>query len=383
MIEFGIPAREFFLLEPGISFLNHGSFGTTPRPVLEAADRWRHQMEANPDRFFREIMPPALRRAAGMLASHLGAREQDLVFVENATTGVNAALRSLDFKHGDEILTSSHCYGAVRQAIRHTCERMGCRMLEADIRLPLSSEEDLLSPLAERMGERTRLLVIDHIASPTGLVFPVARLASLARSRGIRVLVDGAHAPGQVDLDIPALGADWYVGNCHKWLFAARGCGFLWARSDAQAGLHPVAISHAYGQGYPTEFDWTGTRDFSAWLAVEAALGFVDQVGAGRMRDHNHRLAVQIAEQLAKTWRTELDGPPDLHAAMVGVRLPSRLQDSGPPTGETARRLMARILAERGTVVAVNAISGALWARISAQIYNVAADCERLAALGG
>src|ERR1041384_5309958 len=136
MIELGAPVRRFFLLEPGISFLNHGSFGTTPRPVLEAADRWRHQMEANPDRFFRETMPPALRRAARLLASHLGAREADLVFVENAPTGVGAVLRSLDFKPDDEILTTSHCYGAVRQAIRHVCDRAGCRMVEVDIKLP-------------------------------------------------------------------------------------------------------------------------------------------------------------------------------------------------------------------------------------------------------
>jgi isopenicillin-N epimerase len=383
MLEFGIPARRLFLLEPRTSFLNHGSFGAVPRPVLDAADQWRRRMDANPDRFIREILPGELRRAAERLAGHFHARGQDLVFVENATAGIDAVLGSLEFEPGDEILVSSHCYGAVRQAVRHACRRTGCRAIEVDLRLPLSSESDPFAPLAEALGERTKLLVIDHIASPTGLVFPVARLASLARSRGVRVLVDGAHAPGQLELDIPALGADWYVGNCHKWLFAARGCGFLWAGSDAQAGLHPVAVSHAYGQSFTAEFDWTGTRDFSGWLAIGAALDFVAEIGVTRMREHNHRLAIEIGERLARAWRTELDGPAPLHASMIGVRLPQRLQALGPPDGNTARRLMAQLLAEHDTVVAINPMSGALWARISAQIYNVAEDCERLARLGG
>src|SRR5258706_3366451 len=195
MIEFGMPARELFLLEPGTAFLNHGSFGAAPRPVVGAADAWRRQMEANPDRFFREILPLELRRAAGRLAAYLHAREQDLVFVENATVGINAVLRSLDFHAGDEILTTNHCYGAVRQAIRHVCERTGFRFVEPDLRLPLASIRDLVSSIAEQLGERTRLLVIDHIASPTGLVFPVAELSALAHSRRARVLIDGAHAP--------------------------------------------------------------------------------------------------------------------------------------------------------------------------------------------
>jgi isopenicillin-N epimerase len=383
MIEFGIPARGLFLLERGTSFLNHGSFGSTPRQVLDAADHWRRQMEANPDRFVREILPAALRHAAGRLAAHLKAREQDLVFVENATAGMDAVLNSVELRPDDEILTSNHCYPAVRQAIRHACDRKGCHVVVADIGLPARSEADLSAPLIERIGRRTRLLVLDHISSPTGLVFPVARLAAYAREQGVRVLIDGAHAPGQLDLDVPALGADWYVGNCHKWLFAARGCGFLWARDEAQAGLHPVAVSHAYGQSFTAEFDWTGTRDFSAWLAIDAALDFLGAIGAERMREHNHHLAIAGAQRLAQAWGTELDGPPFLHASMIGIRLPPRLQASGAPTTETAKRLMAQILALHHTVVAINAISGALWARVSAQIYNVAGDYERLAALGG
>jgi isopenicillin-N epimerase len=377
----GAPARRKFRLQAGIDFLNHGSFGAPPRVVLEAAGRWRSRMEANPDLFFRETLPGALREAAAALARFVGARAEDIVFVENATAGINAVLRSLSFLPGDEILASSHVYGAVRQAIRHTCERSGARLVEADVPLPLADGEALLSPLADRMTSRTRLVVLDHIASPTGLVFPVERLARLARSRGARVLVDGAHAPGQIALDIPALAVDWYVGNCHKWLFAPRGCGFVWAEPSTQPELHPLAISHDYGRGFCPEFDWTGTRDPAAWLAVIDALRFLEELGAERVRVYGHELASAAAAKIARAWDSVLDGPPSLHGAMMAIRLPERLRRGLPADRDGARRLQSLLLAKQRVAVGVMAIGNALWARISAQIYNAPADYDRLASL--
>jgi isopenicillin-N epimerase len=380
MIEFGIPARGLFLLEAGTHFLNHGSFGATPRVVLDAAGRWREWMEANPDHFLREVLPQQLRHEAARLATHVHAHAQDIVFVENATTGINAVLRSLDFQPDDEIVATSQCYGAVRQTIRYVCERTGSRFVEARIPLPVTSEQDILSPVAERLSLRTKLVVLDHIAWPTGLVFPVAHMAALARQRGIKVLVDGAHAPGQLDLDVSALGADWYVGNCHKWLFAPKGCAFLWATGGAKEGLRPLAISHGYGQGFTAEFDWTGTRDFSPWLAVGEALDFVERLGAHRMRTYNHDLVVRAGERIAAAWHSELDGPPELHRSMIGIRLPRHMQAYGPPAAETAKQLQARIFAEHRVVVAIVAVGEALWARISGQIYNIPEDFEALVA---
>lgn len=205
-------------------------------------------------------------------------------------------------------------------------------------------------------------------------------MAALARRRGVKVLVDGAHAPGQLDLDVPALGADWYVGNCHKWLFAPKGCGFLWATGGAKEGLRPLAISHGYGQGFTAEFDWTGTRDFSPWLAVGEALDFVERLGAHRMRAHNHDLAVRAGEHIAAAWHSELDGPPGLHGSMIGIRLPPHMQAYGPPAAETAKQLQARIFAEHRVVVAIVAAGDALWARISGQIYNIPEDFDALVA---
>lgn len=369
---FGRAIRRRFLLEPGTAFLNHGSFGTTPRVVLAATDRWRRRMEAHPDRFLREEMPAALRRALAKLSAFLKVKQQDLAFVENATTGANAVLRSFRLRRGDEVLHTNHIYNAVRQTIRHVCERSGARMVEATIRLPVQSEEQIEQAILAKISRSTRLLVIDHIAAPTGLIFPVRRIARAARHRGIRVLVDGAHGPGQIPLDLPSLGVDWYTGNAHKWLFAARGCAFLWARRDAQRDLHPTVISHGYGKGMSAEFDWTGTRDFSPWLAVVDALSFYRELGPARIMNHNHDLAVAMAQRLSEAWDTPLDGPPQMHGSLIAIRLPGRLQRREP------RQFMRELMARHRTVGVATLLDGTLWARLSAQVYNAPEDYERL-----
>lgn len=374
MIALGRGLRRRFALEAGTAFLNHGSYGAAPHRVLAAAARWRALMERNPDRFMRAILPRALRSAAARLAGFLHAQPADLAFVENATTGINAVLRSIALRPGDEILATTHTYGAVRQAIRECCRRTGAKLVEARIVLPALSLEDLIFPMERAFTRKTRLLVLDHIASPTGLIFPVQRLARHARSRGARVLVDGAHAPGQLDLDLPSLGADWYAGNCHKWLYAPKGCGFLWARASAQAGLHPPVISHGYGKGYTAEFDWTGTRDFSNWLAVTEAIDFYRSLGSRRLRAYCHELATRKAVDISRAWKTAVDGAPALHGSMMAIRLPGRLQRREPA------QLMAELLRRKRVVVAVMRIEGELWARISAQAYNSAADYDRLLA---
>jgi len=378
MIEFGAAVKREFLLESGVAFLNHGSFGAAPRAVLEAAERWRQRMEANPDLFLREILPGALRDAAGRLAQFIQAKPDDVVFVDNATAGVNAVLRALEFGAGDEILATTHTYGAVRQAIRYVCDRTGARLVEANVSLPVVGESSLVAAFGACVTGRTRLVVLDHISSPTGLIFPVAELAALARARGAQVLIDGAHGPGQLELDVPALGADWYVGNCHKWLFAPRSCAFLWCREDSKRELHPLAISHHYGEGFTAEFDWTGTRDFSAWLAVVDALRFFDRLGAARVRAYNHDLVVRAVSRIAEAWQTPLDAPAAMHGSMIALRLPPRLQAYEPPTRDTARHLQSAILAKHRVAVAIMALGDALWARISGQIYNTPEDYEKL-----
>ena len=240
--------RSDWLLDPGVTFLNHGSFGAAPRAVLAEQARWRERMERQPTAFMSFELPGALRAAAEKLAAFVGAAAGDLVFVENATAGCNAVLHSLPLAPGDEILLTDHGYPAVRKAAAHVAARTGARLIEATIPFPLHARAEILAALAARLTSRTRLLIVDHVTSPTASIMPVAELAALARAAGARVLVDGAHAPGMLSLDVSAIGGDWYVGNCHKWLMAPKGSAFLWASRSAQAGLHPPVISHGYGE---------------------------------------------------------------------------------------------------------------------------------------
>ena len=229
-------------LDPAVTYLNHGGYGVAPHRVLRAQAEWRARIERNPTRFMRRELAAAQREAASRLAAFLGASGDDLVFVDNATAGINAVLRSLALGRGDEILITNLAYGAVAKAARYVAERSGARLVEVAIPVPLSDAGGALEAVAAALSPRVRLAIFDHIASMSALKLPVAELTALARKAGARVLIDGAHAPGQIALNVPAIGADWYVGNCHKWLMAPRGAGFLWASPDVQALIHPLAI---------------------------------------------------------------------------------------------------------------------------------------------
>ena len=375
--EWGAALRGLWPLDPAITYLNHGGYGVTPDAVRQEQDAWRRRIERNPMRFFSRELAPALRQAAAALGEQLGARPADIVFVDNATAGCNAVLRSLDFAPGDEILVTSLGYGAVAKAARYVAARSGARLVEVEIPLPLASETVLVERVAARLGPRTRLAIFDHIASHSALVLPVAALVRLAHGVGACVLIDGAHAPGQIPVDVPAIGADWYVGNCHKWLMAPRSCGFLWAGPAQQSSVHPLAISHGYGGGFIAEFDWTGTRDPTPFLSVPAAIAFHRRLGGAALMARNQALALAAAERLAARWGTALGGPAVNFAAMVTVRLPAE----GAASDERAAALQLRLAEEHGIETAIKLESGALWLRLAAQAYNQPADYERLADL--
>ena len=366
----GSAIRGEFLLDPGAVTVNHGSFGATPRAVLAAQDRWRARMEAQPSTFMRRILPGALREAGATLARFVGADAADLAFVDNATTGVNAVLRSLTFRPGDEIVVLSHVYGAVAKTVRHAAAQAGAQVVIAALPFPDPTEPAVLAGLAAALGPRTRLAVLDHIASPSALVLPIAAMVALCRARRVPVLVDGAHAPGQVPLDLAEVGADWYTGNCHKWLFAPKGAAFLWAAPDRQAGLHPVAISHGYGEGFHAEFDWTGTRDPTAFLAVPDGIDFHARLGGTALMARNAALAAESAAILARRLNTGCGATGIFAAAMAVVRLPAP-----PDRAETLRET----LMDAGTDAPVHALDGGAWLRLSVQAYNEAADYLRLA----
>lgn len=372
----GAAARGEWRLDSDVVYLNHGGFGLTPNAVLAAQEIWRARIERDPTRFLTFEIDDLLREAAKPVAGSVGADPVDMVFIDNATTGLNAVLRALDFEPGDEILITSLSYPAIRKAAQYAAARAGARLVEADIALPLADDAAVLRAVAARLGIRTRLAIFDHVASHSALVLPVAELTRLAHEAGACVMIDGAHAPGMLPLDLGSLGAEWYVGNLHKWYFAPRSCGFLWAAPEVQGMTHPLAISHGYGEGFRAEFEWTGTRDVTAALAAPAAIDFHGRLGGPALMTRNVALARDAALRLARAWGTELAGPSTSFAAMAAIRLPVA------ETADAARAAaLMRALSERHRIAAaVFALAGALWVRIAAQAYNESADYERLAA---
>jgi isopenicillin-N epimerase len=375
MVTFGRALRSLWALEKDMCFLNHGAFGATPIELQEVQAGWRRLMEANPPRFFIEELPGLLREAAEPLAGFVGVEAERLAFVENASSGTAAVLRSLCFTAGDEILTTDHVYNAVRNALRHVANTTGAVVIEAPVGMPVAEPDQVLDALRGRLSPRTRLIVIDHVASASAVIMPVEAVVALGRALGIPVLVDGAHAPGMLNLALDRLGADFYVGNCHKWLCAPKGAAFLAVAPDWAGRVHPTVISHAYGQGFTAEFGKVGSRDPSSWLTVPAALAFRERLGAEDLRRRNQVLARHAAERLARDLDTELGAPPELFGSMATVRLPTDL-----PADRTAAAHFHDTLWSRHRIeVPVMPLAGALWLRLSAQAYNDEADYELLA----
>ena len=373
----GAGTRAAWRLDPALAYLNHGGFGVTPQAVLDEQNRWRTRIERNPSQFLTYEIDEALRAALVPVAAALGTTAGDVVFVDNATTGLNAVLRCLDFEPGDEILITSLSYPAIRKAAYYAASRSGARVIEAEIKLPVADEGEILRAVASRLSIRTKLAIFDHIASHSALMLPAATLTRLAHEAGAKVMIDGAHAPGQIALDIAALGADWYVGNLHKWFFAPRSCGFLWASAAMQRLTHPLAISHGYGDGFRAEFEWTGTRDVTPALATPAAIDFHRQLGGAELMARNMALAHEAATLLVQRWRTQTTGPLTSFAAMATVRLPL----SGDTSAVRANALMRELSERHHIAAAVFALAGALWVRVAAQAYNEIAEYERLATL--
>lgn len=332
------PFRQHWTLDSNVVFLNHGAFGACPTPVLARQLLLRSRLEQEPVRFMAREYEPLLDAARQDLAAFVGVDPQDLVFVPNATTGVNSVLRSLRFSEGDELLTTNHSYNACRNALNYVAERSGATVVTATIPYPVTSPEDILEPLLSCVTPRTRLLLIDHITSPTALILPIQALAQQLIPQGIDVLVDGAHAPGMIPLDIQSLGVTYYAGNCHKWLCAPKGAGFLYVQRDRQSQIQPLTISHgandprSHRSRFHLEFDWTGTQDPTAYLAIPEAIQFLNSLCSGgwdALRDRNHELALQARQILVDG--LDIQAPHcsgEMIGAMATLPLPNRF---GPP----------------------------------------------------
>jgi isopenicillin-N epimerase len=385
--------HNLWTLDPGVTFLNHGSFGACPAAVLEAQERLRARMEREPVSFFVRDLEGLLDAARAELAAFLGADPGDLVFVPNATAGANAVLRSLRFEPGDEVLTTTHAYNACRNALAFAAERAGARVVVADVPFPLSSAGAVVEAVLACVGPRTRLALLDHVTSPTGLVFPIERLVRELADRGVDTLVDGAHAAGMLPLDLRAVGAAYYTGNCHKWLCAPKGAGFLHVRRDRQAAVRPLSISHGANSPrtdrtrFQLEFDWTGTDDPTPYLCVPEAIRWLGSLLPGgwtEVRERNHRLALEARRILCAALRVPLPCPDDMIGALAAVPLPdgSPGVPASPLYGDPLQELLFERYAVEVPVVPWPAPPKRL-VRVSAQLYNTEADYHRLAdALG-
>jgi isopenicillin-N epimerase len=379
-------------LDPDVTFLNHGSYGACPTSVLDVQRALRDRMETEPVRFLSGDLPGLLDAARSDVAAFLGADPEGLAFVSNATTGVNTVLRSLSFRAGDELLTNDHEYNATINAMRAAAARHGARVVIARIPFPIREPGEALDAILGAVTERTRLVLVSQITSPTALILPIAELVAELDRRGIDTLVDGAHAPGMVPVDLESLGAAYWTGNGHKWLCGPKGSAVLWVRADRRERIHPLVVSHGANEPligrsrFRVEFDWTGTADPTAFLTLPRAIEWMKSSTPGgwpALTAANHELAIAGRDRIAAALAVAPAAPDSMLGSMAALPV------HGLPDDAAADTLGRALAIEDGIQVPVGgwpvraARSGdapdRVLIRISAQRYNEPADYDRLA----
>ncbi len=369
----------YWSLDPTIEFLNHGSFGACPVPVMALQQDLRQRIERQPLQFFGRDLEALLDQARIELAAFVGADADDIAFVPNATTGINTVLRSLRFQPGDELLTTNQEYNACRNALNFVAERSGAKIVVAEVPYPIESSQQAIEPILQAITSKTRLALLDHVTSQTGLVFPIAEIIHALTERNIDTLIDGAHAPGMVAIDLAAIGATYYTGNCHKWLCAPKGAAFLHVRRDKQSEIHPLTISHGANSPrhdrsrFRLEFDWTGTDDPTAYLCVPEAIRFMGSRlpgGWSELMEHNRQTAIAARNILCRILKVAPPSPDEMVGSLATVPLSDGsymgLQDA----------LLEKFRIEV-PIVPYPAAPKRL-VRISAQLYNTLDQYERL-----
>ena len=379
--------KDRFLLDPDTVFLNHGSYGACPRPVFDTWQAWQRDMERNPVLFLGRRSAGLLRQARERLAAYLGADTEELVFVPNATTGVNIVARSLRLAPGDEVLTTDLEYGACRATLARVCEHAGARLVVVAVALPLT-RDGFVSAMTGAMGQRTRLVMMSHITSPTALRLPIEPVLEAARARGIATLVDGAHAPGQIPLALTELGADYYTGNCHKWMCAPKGTAFLHARSTHHATLHAMVTSWgAVAPAGPSAWDgfighsvferrmqWQGSRDLSGFLTVPAAIEFITADDWPLLCADCHGTAMALMHRVSARTGIAPIAADEFFVQMAPLPVPH--QDPA----ALRSRLYDRFRIEVPVTQHIQADGGRTFVRVSVQPYTSAADLAALEA---
>lgn len=373
--------KSHFLLDPNVVFLNHGSFGACPRPVFEKYQWWQRELERQPVEFLGRRFGDLMAQSRAALAAYVGADTDEIAYFPNPTTALNMFIRNMRLNPGDEVLTTNHEYGALDRAWRFVCKQNGATIVRQTIRLPLTSDSDFTEHLWAAVTERTRVIFISQITSPTALIFPIAELCKRARERGILTMIDGAHVPGHLSLNLHELGCDLYAAACHKWLCAPKGTGFAYARRDLQGWLDPLVVSWGWGDEnidpapgmgdtqYIRFHEWQGTRDVAAYLTVPTAIQFQQEHNWETVRRDCHALALETRDRL-----NAITGLPPLSdeqhfGQMVAVRLPNSLD---------LPSLKTRLYDEHRIEVPVHEFEDLKLMRVSFQAYTSREDAEAL-----
>ncbi|MET8552669.1 aminotransferase class V-fold PLP-dependent enzyme [Micromonospora zamorensis] len=371
-------ARLLFSLDPAVSHLNHGSFGAVPIGVQRAQQRLRDEMEANPLRFFTQGLVDRIAHTRRHLAGFLGADPDGSALVGNTTTGVAVVLQSLGLQPGDEVLSTDHGYGAVSLAIQRECRRTGAVSRVLPIPLAASDEQLVQIIRAGLRPGRTRVLVVDQLTSATAKLFPTAAIVGVAREHGVPVLVDAAHAPGMLATTVASIGADFWVGNLHKWAYAPRGTALLTVAPQWRDRIEPLVVSWEQESGFPARVEWQATLDYTSWLAAPAGLFTLRSLGVDRVRAHNAALAAYGQRVVGDALGVPPAQLPDPGGPGVSLRLIPLPADMA-VTIDAARALQARIGERLAAEVAVMSWNGRGWLRLTGQVYNTADEYERLA----
>ena len=366
--------RRLWILDPEVAHCNHGSYGAVPGPVMAAQNELRARMAVHPQRWFSRESPGLVSEARVEVARFIGAAPEEVAWVSNVSAGVSAIVQCLTLEPGAEVVSTDHIYGAVSSALDRLCARTGATRVVAQVPVD-STDEEVTDIFAAHCSERTGLVVVDQVTSPTARRFPIEAVAAVGHRSGAAVLVDGAHAPGMLPLEVPRYGADFWVGNLHKWACTPAGTGALWVAPQWRERMVPLVVSWGELDGYPLSFERIGTDDLTAWLAAPITLDLLGGLGWDRIRAHNEALVcwaqATVAEALGVP-ASELHH--DAGLSMAIVRLPPGQAD----TREQAQALHEHMVA-LGVEMAVGAWNGRGAIRLSAQVYNRPADYERMA----
>lgn len=381
--------KSHWSLDPHTTYLNHGSFGPSPVVVQEARERWSRELESQPMSFFCQRMERELETAATETGAFIGAKGGNLLFVDNATVGMNIAATAFDLSAGDEILLTDHEYGAVQRIWKSRCEAAGAQVVTAPLPFPLRDVESVVNAIMDRVTDRTQCIVVSHITSKTAAILPVQAICAAARSRGVPVCIDGPHAVAMTDIDLKQIGCDFYTASCHKWLCAPFGSGFLYVHPRWQPRLRPVITSWGGSiagrdRCWKDEFLWSGTRDPAVQLSVPAAIRFMKQAGLESFRQHGHELVSAARDAIGDRFgaRTLVPDSSDWFGTMITLLMPT---PSGwePATHGKIDPLQQQLRDEHHIEVPVFGWNGNRCLRVSAHLYNSRADIDRLvAALG-